>query len=52
MPKIVDADEAIKVLDKIREEHARRTCQRQAQITANAFSYAIEVIRRLPEVKK
>ena len=52
MPELVDREEAIKTLEKIRQDHAKRTCQRTSQQIANAFGYAIEVIRRLPEVKK
>ena len=51
MPELVDRTEAIKVLEQIRQEHAKRTCQRSSQQIANAFGYAIEVIKRLPEIK-
>ena len=50
--ELVDRTEAIKVLDKIRADHAKRTCQRTSQQIANAFNYAIEVIKRLPEIKQ
>ena len=52
MRELVDRTEAIKVLDKIRADHAKRTCQRTSQQIANAFNYAIEVIKRLPEIKQ
>lgn len=52
MPELVDREEAIKTLEKIRQEHAKRTCQRTSQQIANAFGYAIEVIKRLPKVKQ
>lgn len=51
MSRTVDADKAIEILEKIRQDHAKRTCQRTSQQIAYAFGYAIEVIKRLPEVK-
>ena len=49
MGDLIDRDEAIRILDKIRQEHAARTCQRSSQIQARAFEYAIAVISRLPK---
>ena len=48
MIDLIDRNEAIRILDKIRQEHAARQCQRSSQIQARAFEYAIEVIKRLP----
>ena len=51
MSNLIDRDEAIRILDKIRQEHAARQCQRSSLIQAQAFEYAITVIKRLPGKK-
>ena len=49
MADLINRAEAIEKLEKIRAEHAARTCQRSSQIQARAFEYAIAVISRLPK---
>lgn len=48
MADLVDRDKAIKTLEKIQAEHARRTCSRQSLQQAQALGYAIAVLKKLP----
>lgn len=48
MADLINRDKAIQILQRIQEQHAKRTCQRSALLQATAIGYAIEVIRKLP----
>lgn len=48
--KLIDADEAIRVLQKMIDAR-EKNCARSAKIEQGAFRMAIEVIRQLPEIR-
>ena len=48
MADLIDRDKAIDTLEKIRAEHAKRTCSRSSLLQAQAIGYAIEVLKRIP----
>lgn len=48
MADLIDRDKAIDTLEKIRSEHAKRTCSRQSLQQAQALGYAIAVLKKLP----
>lgn len=52
MADLIDRDKAISTLEKIRAEHAKRTCSRQSLQQAQAIGYAIAVLRRIPAEPK
>lgn len=49
MADLIDRSIAIETLEKIRAEHARRTCSRESMRQADALSYAIEVLKKVPK---
>lgn len=49
MPDLIDREKAISTLEKIKAEHAKRTCSRASLQQAQALGYAIAVIRKLPK---
>lgn len=52
MSDLIDREKAISILEKIRAEHAKRTCSRASLQQAQALGYAIEVVRKLPSENK
>lgn len=48
---LVDREKAIVILEKIKAEHASRTCSRSSLQQAQALGYAIAVIKKLPAEK-
>jgi hypothetical protein len=51
MADLIDRDKAIDTLEKIRAEHAKRTCSRKSLQQAQALGYAIAVLKKLPAEK-
>ena len=49
MADLIDRAEAIEKLEKIRAEHARRTCSRESIRQADALGYAIAVLQKIPK---
>ena len=52
MADLIDRTKAIEILEKIQKEHAQRTCSRASLQQAQAFGYAIAVLRRIPAEPK
>lgn len=49
MVDLIDRQEAIAKLEQIQAEHARRQCSRESLRQADALSYAIAVLKRIPK---
>lgn len=49
MADLIDRAEAIEKLEKIRAEHARRTCSRESLRQADALGYAIAILQKIPK---
>lgn len=51
MAEYVNAEKAIETLSKLKAEREKRNCSRSQIIEAQAFGYAIAVIKKLPKVE-